>query len=215
MTKILKNLCQLIKRQFEANVQGFRTDNAKDFCNTELKESFEHEGISHETFCPYTPQNNGLAERKIGELMDKCRALIEQTQLLKNLWGFVAMTKVLLINRLATKTLKLKNPIEVLEKLFPKVRLRNGLMPQVFGCVSYVYSHHLPFDKLSAKVLTCVFGGYSNTQKGYKCYHPLTRRAIITKDIGFDENLFYFQTNIDLKGRKNYQEGISYSTTIS
>ena len=38
VAKILKNLCQLIKRQFENNVQGFKTDNAKDFYNNELQE---------------------------------------------------------------------------------------------------------------------------------------------------------------------------------
>ena len=48
VTKILKNLCQSIKRQFEVNVQGFRADNAKDFYNNELQEFFEHEGIRHE-----------------------------------------------------------------------------------------------------------------------------------------------------------------------
>ena len=71
VARILKNLCQLVRRQFKTNIQGFRTDNAKDFCNNELQEFFEQEGIRHETSCPYTPQQNGLAEKKIGDLMDK------------------------------------------------------------------------------------------------------------------------------------------------
>ena len=88
VARILKNLCQLVRRQFETNIQGFRTDNAKDFYNNELQEFFEREGIRQETSCPYTPQQNGLAERKIGDLMDKCRTLIEQAYLPKNLWDF-------------------------------------------------------------------------------------------------------------------------------
>ena len=51
--RTLKNLYQLIKRQFEINIQGFRTDNAKDFFNIKLLEFFEHKGIRHETSCPY------------------------------------------------------------------------------------------------------------------------------------------------------------------
>ena len=39
------------------------------------------------------------------------------------------MTDVHLVNRLPTRTLKMKSPIDVLEQFFPKVRLRNGLMP--------------------------------------------------------------------------------------
>ena len=129
--------------------------------------------------------------------MDKCRTLIEQAHLPKNLWGFAAMTAVHLINRLPTKVLHLKSLVDVLEEKFPKVRLRNGLRPRIFGCVSYVHSPHWSPDKLSTKALKCGFIGYSNTQKGYKCYHPLTRRVIISKDIVFDENRFYYQPNTE------------------
>ena len=34
------------------------------------------------------------------------------------------------------------------------------------------------------------------------CYHPLTRRVIIAKDIDFDGNRFYYQTNIEPKGEQ-------------
>ena len=44
-TRILKNLCQSIRRQFEVNVKGFRTNSAKDFCNSELQTFFVTEGI--------------------------------------------------------------------------------------------------------------------------------------------------------------------------
>ena len=64
VSRILKTLCQLIKRQFEVHVQGFRTDNAKDFCNKELQEFFEHEGIRNETSCPYTPNRMGWLKGK-------------------------------------------------------------------------------------------------------------------------------------------------------
>ena len=129
--------------------------------------------------------------------MDKCRALIEQAHCPNNILGFCAMTAVHLIKRLPTKTLNFKSPIEILEKIFPKVRLRNGLMSRVFGCLRNVYSQHSSPDKLSAKALKCVFLGYSKTQKGYKGYHPLTRKVIIAKDIVFDENRFSYRPNIE------------------
>ena len=47
------------------------TNNAKNFYRNKLREFFEHDVVRHETSCPYTPQNIGLAERKIGDLMDK------------------------------------------------------------------------------------------------------------------------------------------------
>ena len=48
----------------------------KDVCNNELREFFENEKIRHETSCPYTPQQNELRKRKIGDVMDKSRALM-------------------------------------------------------------------------------------------------------------------------------------------
>ena len=85
MAKIQKKICHMIKRQFDVHIKGFRTDNVKDICNHELKEFFESEEIRYETSCPYTPQHNGLAERKIGDIMDKARTLMIQASLPKNL----------------------------------------------------------------------------------------------------------------------------------
>ena len=158
--KILKNLCHSIRSQFGLDVQGFRTDNAKDFCNNDMREFLENEGIRHETSCPYTPQQNGIAERKIGDIMDKGRTLMEQSSIPKNLWGYAVMTAMHLIYRLPTKSLNLKSPTESLEKLFPSVRLRNGLEPKVFGCVGHVHVCNLSLDKLLNKALRYVFVGY-------------------------------------------------------
>ena len=97
------------------NIHGFSIDNAKDLYNNELREFFEHEGIRHETYCIYTPQQNGLAERKISDLMDKGRTLIEHAQLPKNLWSFLVMIVVHLVNRLPTRILKMTSPIDVLK----------------------------------------------------------------------------------------------------
>ena len=76
------------------------------------------------------------------------------------------MIVVHLVNRLPTRTLKMTSPIDVLERLFPKVRLRNGLPPRIFSYVCYVHLDSLSVDKLSVKALKCALVGYSNTQRG-------------------------------------------------
>ena len=88
----------MIKRQFDVHIKRFWIENAKDFCNHELKEFFESERIRHETLCPYTSQQNGLAERKISDIMDKPKSLMIQASLTKNIWNFCIMTAVYLIN---------------------------------------------------------------------------------------------------------------------
>ena len=189
--KTLQNFCSMIKRQFNTDIKCFRSDNAKDFCNNELKEFFAYHGIRHETSCPYTPQQNGLAERKIGDIMNKGRTLMFAANMPRNLWGFAILTAVYLINRVPSKGLNMTAPIELLESKFLIVQ-GEKLKPKIFGCVGYVLSHDRDQDKLSPKAHKCVFVGYSNTQKGYKLYHPSTKRLFVSKDVTFDENSFFY-----------------------
>ena len=194
VTCSIRNLCLLIKRQFGTPVQGLRTDNAKDFLNNELSEFLTSEGIKHETSCPYTPQQNGLAERKIGDIVDKARTLLIQASTPINLWGFAIMTAVHLINRLPSSSLEFQSPLEILEKCFPGIRLKTGLPVKIFGCVAYVHNPVHKQNKWSTKGLKCVFLGYSNTQKGYKVYHPITRKYMVSKDVIFDEHSFFYNS---------------------
>ena len=101
------------------------------------------------------------------------------------------MTAIHLINRLPSRILGMKSPLELLEAQYPKVRLKTGLPVKIFGCIGYVYSSAHRLDKWSTKSLKCVFVGYSTTQKGYKLYHPLTKKYIVSKDVVFDERQFF------------------------
>ena len=128
--------------------------------------------------------------------MDKARTLLIHAHAPMNLWGFSIMTAVHLINRLPSKTLGLLSPITILENLYPNVRLQTGLPNRVFGCVAYVHNPTHKHNKWSHKALKCVFLGYSTTQKGYKVYHPITRKNMVSKDVVFDENTpFYMSAN--------------------
>ena len=87
-----------------------------------------------------------------------------------------------LTNRLPLKVIGMKSLREILDNFVPKIRLRSKLIPRVFGYISYTHLNPMHNDKLSARDLKCVFVGYLNTQKGYKCYHPPIRKLIISKD---------------------------------
>ena len=47
-----------------------------------------------------------------------------------------------------------------------------------------------------------MFLGYSNTQNGFKVYHPITRKYMVSKDVIFDEKTFYYRTT----GSKNLRD---------
>jgi transposase InsO family protein len=46
------------------------SDNGSKFKNLQVEEFLEEEGIKHEFSAPYTPQQNGVVERKNRTLID-------------------------------------------------------------------------------------------------------------------------------------------------
>ena len=110
-------------------------------------------------------------------------------QVPKPYWGKAVLIAAYLINRLPTRVLGKKSPVELLTQsspLFP-------IPPRVFGCVSFVHNQSLTRKKLDPRALKCIFLGYSPTQKGYKCYHPPSRKWFVSIDVTFDEHSSYIQ----------------------
>lgn len=52
------------KTQFDRCVKDIRTNNGTEFVNKVCKDLFKRCGIVHQTSCAYTPQQNGVVERK-------------------------------------------------------------------------------------------------------------------------------------------------------
>ena len=90
-----------------------------------------------------------------------------------------------LINRTPSKVLDFSAPIDLLSCEFSHVSLKTNLSAKIFGCVVYVHVHNA--GKLDHRSLKCIFLGYSTTQKGYKCYHPTSRKILVTANAKFDE----------------------------
>ena len=74
---------ELIKTLFNTQVKCFRSDNAKEFFTSEINIYMNDRGITHESSCVGTPQQNGLAERKLGHLLSSARALLLQSNMPK------------------------------------------------------------------------------------------------------------------------------------
>lgn len=65
----------MIENQFRTRVKVVRIDNEGEFVNHEFVKCLANLGIVYHRTCPYTPQQNGVAERKHKYLLDIARAL--------------------------------------------------------------------------------------------------------------------------------------------
>ncbi|KAJ7961715.1 Retrovirus-related Pol polyprotein from transposon TNT 1-94 [Quillaja saponaria] len=146
------------------------------------------------------------AERKNRHLLEVARSLMFTMNVPKAYWGDAVLSAAYLINRMSLRTLDFNTPLDVLQGNCSFV-----VPPKVFGCVCFVHEHGKNISKLDHRALKCIFIGYSATQKGYKCYHPPTRKTYVSMDVTFHESNPYFSTT-PFQGESNSEEEVSYGS---
>jgi transposase InsO family protein len=104
----------LVTTQFSAKIKIVRTDNGLEYMSHNMTNYLNSNGILHQTSCVSTPQQNGIAERKNHDLIDKTRAIMLQMNVPKSFWSYGVLTATHLINRLPSRVLDFKCPLEVL-----------------------------------------------------------------------------------------------------
>ena len=75
MMVVLRNFFQLVSTQFGKRVKVLRSDNGTEFVNSNCHALFTSLGIVHQKKCVYTPQQNGVVERKNRYLLELARAI--------------------------------------------------------------------------------------------------------------------------------------------
>ena len=81
---------------------------------------------------------------------------------------------------------------------------------RVFGRIAYVHVPKEKWRKLDAKAEKCMLVGYSDKQKGYKCYNPRTKQACVSRDVVFDESTsWYLPLTPDLNSNPSSDDEVS------
>jgi len=109
---LLKSFIVFAQTQFHANIKTIRVDNGSEFFS--MREFFQNHGIAYQRTCVYTPQQNGVVERKHRHILTVARASLFQSHLPFIFWGDCVLTAVYLINRLPSPLLSNKSPFEFL-----------------------------------------------------------------------------------------------------
>ena len=154
----------LVQTQFQKNIQILRSDNGREFVNLKMKTFCHDKGLVHQTTCPYTPEQNGVSERKNRTLLEMARAMLIESNAHRIFWPEAIAASAYLTNRLPSTTLNLQTPLEVLSTL-AHIPLPLTLKPRVFRCSFFVHIPKHKRTKLSPCVVKCVFVGYGSSQK--------------------------------------------------
>ena len=108
--------------------------------------------MENKTSAPYTPQQDGIAERKNHTLKDMMSAMLISSGLSDNMWG-VILTARFILNRVPHKKLDL-TPYELGKEYAPNL---NYLI--VWGCLAKVALPSHKFSNIGPKTFDAVFIG--------------------------------------------------------
>ena len=200
----LKTAITMLERQTGYTVKRIRSDNGGEFINTELDTFYQSKGIKSETSVPYTPQQNGKAERLNRTLLDKARPMLADANLPKFLWAEAIVTANYLRNR---------SPISSQDTT--SYELFHGTKPDLshlrtFGARAYAHVPTVLRTKLDAVSEPGRFIGYPANTKGYKILLD-NGTTVISRDVTFDETSSILpKTNLP---KTNLPETIPFSDT--
>ncbi|KAK1612499.1 hypothetical protein QYE76_036172 [Lolium multiflorum] len=74
------------QRTYESEIKAIRTDIGTKFKNYTMQEFVDDEGIKHEFSAPYTPQQNGVVERKNRTIIEMERTMLSEFNSPHNFW---------------------------------------------------------------------------------------------------------------------------------
>ena len=144
-----------------------RSDNGGEFTSKEFETLLIQNRIKHEKSAPYSPHQNGTAERSWRTLFEMGRSLILESGLPKNLWTYAVMTATHIRNRCYSQRIK-NTPYGLITGTKPDVAKM-----QIFGSVCYPVVHKP--KKLDPRTSKGVFVGYDRDSPSYLVYDPDTR----------------------------------------
>ncbi|XP_026396641.1 uncharacterized protein LOC113291307 [Papaver somniferum] len=186
-----------VKTQLEQKIKVLRSDRGGEYYPTEFTVFCQEHGLIHEFTAPYTPQQNGIAERNNRTLIDMVNAILISSGLLNSLWGEAMLSACYILNRVPLKKKKV-SPYELWLKRKPNLKRLKA-----WGCLAYVRKPDPKGPKLGNRAYKCVFVGYSLNSITYRCLILDTFEIIESVKVEFFESMTRTIPTEDIELRKS------------
>ncbi|CAI7926586.1 unnamed protein product [Closterium sp. NIES-53] len=167
-------------------VLRLHSDRGGEFSSARLGAFCRAQGIRQTFTLPASPQQNGIAERRIGMVMDVARTSMIHAAAPHFLWPFAVQYVAHQLNL---------QPRVSLPETSPTLRwtgkVGDASAFRVWGSRAFV--RDLSADKLSPRAVPCVFLGFPPDAPRWQFYHPTSHRVLSSQDVTFDESVPYYR----------------------
>ncbi|KAM0826297.1 hypothetical protein ACQ4PT_068956 [Festuca glaucescens] len=167
----------------DCRLRAFRSDRGGEFNSGDFRQLCDTSGIRHFTTAPYSPQQNGVVERRNQTVVEMARCLLKSMHMPSRFWGEAVRTAVYILNRSPTRALDGFTPYEQWHG--KKLSVHHM---RVFGCVAHVKRIGPGINKLADRSTMMVFIGYEESSKCYRVYDPSADKLQVSRDIVFEES---------------------------
>ncbi|WVZ96811.1 hypothetical protein U9M48_042400 [Paspalum notatum var. saurae] len=180
---VFSKFAKRAQNEFNTSIVKIRSDNGREFDNTNIEEYYDEVGIKHEFSATYTPQQNGVVERKNRTLITLARSMLDEYGTSERFWAEAINTACYASNRLYPHRLLDKTPYELLNGRKPNISYF-----RVFGCKCYIYKKRQHLGKFQRRCDIGFLLGYSSKSKAYRVFNNATGMVEETYGVEFDES---------------------------
>ena len=205
--EIFKKYKLEVENMHDKKIKVLRSDRGGEYFSSEFDSFCELYGIVHESSAPYTPQQNGLAERKNRTLVDMVNSMLLNAKLPYNLWGEALLTACHIHNRTPSRNRKV-SPYEIWKGRKPNL---NYL--KVWGCLAFYRVPDQKRTKLGPRAIKGIFIGYAQNSKAYRILDSVSNSVVESREVEFIENKFINDSTPNLEYPQKDTE-VSQETTV-
>ncbi|WVZ93228.1 hypothetical protein U9M48_039226 [Paspalum notatum var. saurae] len=174
----IKNFQAAVEVESGCRLKVLRTDRGGEFTSVEFSEYRATRGVRRQLTAPYSPQQNGVVERRNPSIVVMARCMLKS----KGLPGRGSLHRRLHPQRIADEGACWPTPYEAWHGERPAVHFM-----RTFGCIAHVKNTRPHLNKLEDRSSRTIFVGYEPGSKAYRCYNPATARVVVSRDVIFDE----------------------------
>nr|ABA98512.1 retrotransposon protein, putative, Ty1-copia subclass [Oryza sativa Japonica Group] len=192
VAELFKKFAKRAQNEFSCTLVKIRSDNGSEFKNTNIEDYCDDLGIKHELSATYSPQQNGVVERKNRTLIEMVRTILDEYGVSDSFWAEAINIAYHATNRLYLHRLLKKTSYELIVGRKPNVAYF-----RVFGCKCYIYRKGVRLTKFETRCDEGFLLGYASNSKAYHVYNKNKGIVEETADVQFDE------TNGSQEGHEN------------
>jgi hypothetical protein len=180
---VFKKFKAFVELQSGHKLKKLRSDRGGEYTSKEFEEFCEKQGMERQLTVAYSPQQNGVAERRNRTICEMGRSMLIEKGMPVTFWAEAVNTAVYIQNRCYTTSVAEKTPFEAFTGRKPGVKHL-----KVFGCLCYTHIPASLRQKWDSKAGKGVFVGYGSCEKGYRIYDLKTEKIVLSRSVIFSED---------------------------